>query len=225
MATPSAVPKLTPMPVIGERTSISAPRIMETTPPTPSTPCVGNLASSTNNPSASTISRSPVKFTGSRCIAKSASKMRDSANHARREHARMRELRVEPQHADNQQNEENVRLHDAREKLLAAGHFTTCTITGCESASCMVDAIEARDRAAIELRDSNCSGEEAINIDQLAVERFLLAERFRVGHRRRRQLHIASALAHVAAQVRVASLRIFLRERFVNLHRLPRQLP
>ena len=72
-ATPNATPSPTPPAVSGERTSITAPRMRAIAPPTPRMPCPANFASSTNKAIASRISSSPVKLTGSRCIAKSAS--------------------------------------------------------------------------------------------------------------------------------------------------------
>ena len=62
--TPSATPRLTPPPVSGERTSISAPNNIATTPPIPRTPWLVYFASRMNSNTASAISRTPVAFTG-----------------------------------------------------------------------------------------------------------------------------------------------------------------
>ena len=69
IVTPSAVARLTPIPVSGERTSISAPSTIATAPPTPKMPWLGNLASRMKSASARTTRTNPVKLTGSRCMA------------------------------------------------------------------------------------------------------------------------------------------------------------
>ena len=85
-------------------------------------------------------------------------------------------------------------------------------------------AIEARDGAAVELGEQ-ILGRRRDEINQLAVERFFFAERFRVGNRRGRQIRIASALADVAAQIRGGFVQDFLVQRVVDLHRLPATFP
>ena len=96
---------------------------MEITPPTPRTPCVGNFASSTNKAKAQAISSKPARFTGSRCIAKSASNSAMPPNTPGANSAGMRELGVEAQGADDQQNEKYVGLDDAGKKFFATGHI------------------------------------------------------------------------------------------------------
>src|ERR1017187_3074155 len=49
----------------GASTSSTAPKIMATVPPTPKTPCDGNFASATKNPSESTSKAAPTQLMGS----------------------------------------------------------------------------------------------------------------------------------------------------------------
>ena len=136
---PAPRPGSRPSPVSGERISISAPSTMDTTPPTPSTPCVGYFASRINSASASTISSKPVEVHRQHVHREQRQHQRDSADHARRKHSRMRELGVQAEHADNQQNEENVRLHDARRETSRARSCPSRPRPDLRSASCVVE--------------------------------------------------------------------------------------
>ncbi len=142
----------------------------------------------------------------------------DGAEHARREHAGMREFRVEPEDADNQKDEKDVWLHDAREEFFARGHFARDDDRMRES-ELRLGAVEARDGAAVELREQ-IFGRGGDEIDELAVERFFFAEGFGVGDGGGGEFGVASALADVAAQVGGGIVDDFFAQRVVNLHGL-----
>ena len=141
----------------------------------------------------------------------------DAANDARREQSRMCEFRVETQHAENQQNEKNVRLHNPRQKPLAQGQLKG-RAHGVAQFQFRLRAVKSFDRAPIELVEEFL-GRRNNQIDELAVERFFLGESFRIGHGCLGQRHVAPALAGKASQVSRGIIRDFSPQRFVNLHR------
>ena len=81
-------------------------------------------------------------------------------------------------------------------------------------------AVEASDGAAVEL-GKQIFGRIRDEINQLAIERFFFAERFRVGDRRGRKLGVSVPPGDVAAQVRSGFVQNFPVERVVDLNRLP----
>jgi hypothetical protein len=125
---------------------------------------------------------------------------RDPANYARREQTGMGKFGVQPQNADDQQNEKHIGLYQPGKKSLPRRHFKILN-TGLRQFECYPGAIKPGDGAAVELLQQR-SGRWRHHVDQLAVESFLLAEGLRVGHRGGRQVHVPSAAGNVATQVR-----------------------
>src|SRR5215467_6688615 len=101
----------------------------------------------------------------------------DAADHAGGNHSRMRKLRIEAQHANNEQYEENVRLHNAGEEFLARRELEGFAVRLAQN-ELRLAAVEPCNFAAVQLaqkvirRTSN-------EVDELAVERFFLSKRSR----------------------------------------------
>ena len=112
-----------------------------------------------------------------------------------------------------------------RERNFSRGVISCATTTGCDKRELRV--VEPSKRVIV--RPSSFAkqilGRRSDEIDQLAVERFLLAEGLRVGHRRRGQVDVASALAHIAAQIGGGFVHDFLVQRVVHLRPAVRRLP
>src|SRR4051794_713787 len=110
----------------------------------------------------------------------------------------MREFGVETEHANNQQDEENVGLDDARKKLLSRGELKRHTQRVRER-KLHLRAVKASDFASIKLAQQIILG-IGDEIDELALQRFLFCESFGFGDRGLRQRRIAAALFREAAQ-------------------------
>ncbi len=118
---PAATPRLTPAPVSGDRTSISAPSSIAAMPP-----LRARRASETSPPARKGQRQQNQQHArevdGHEVHGKQREHERDAPQDSRREQAGMGELRVQAQQAGDQQDEEDVGLDDAGEESLTRGH-------------------------------------------------------------------------------------------------------
>ena len=142
----------------------------------------------------------------------------DASDHAGRDHAGMRELDVEAEDADEQEDEERVRFDDAREEALARGHIVLGEL-GAGEREALGFAVEARDGPAIELEEQIAGG-CGDYVDEFAVERFGFGEGLGVGDGGFGELHIAAAFCGITAKKRGGVAHDFILERFVDVHDL-----
>src|SRR5580692_344997 len=110
----------------------------------------------------------------------------------------MCELGVEPQHADDQQYKENVRLYDAREKTLSRRKVerNRRSVLQCQRRFCSVKPCYP---AAIQLTEK-IFGRGRDQIDEPAIQCLVLRKRLCVRHGGFRERWIAAALLGVAPQ-------------------------
>src|ERR1017187_3553380 len=99
--------------------SMTAPNTMDTAPPAASTPCEVNLASSANSVKANSSSAAPSQLMGRMDMAESPSNTRMAPTTPGAVSPRRRELYINAQCADHQQDQRDVRIGDGGDDLLA----------------------------------------------------------------------------------------------------------
>jgi hypothetical protein len=122
----------------------------------------------------------------------------DSTHHARGDHSGMRELRVEAEHADDQQKEKHVGRDDARKEFLAGGELELHA-NRVGKRQLHFSSVKTRDFAAVQVT------EEIVfrihdKIDHFPVEGLFLGEGLGVGDGGFRERGIATALFGEAAE-------------------------
>ena len=103
----------------------------------------------------------------------------DSADHAWRDDSRMRELRVQAEHAENQQHKENIRLDNARQKFLPRREFKGRAHRVFQRQG-HFGAVKSCDGPAVQLV-YQVLGRIRDQVDHLAVQRFRFCEGFALG--------------------------------------------
>ena len=81
-------------------------------------------------------------------------------------------------------------------------------------------AVETRERPAVQL-SQQIFFRGGDDINEFAVQRFFVTERFRIGDRGHGQVDVAPAFASIAAQIGQRVVDDFLTQGIVNLHHLP----
>src|SRR5215469_12599203 len=103
----------------------------------------------------------------------------------------MSEFHIETKDTDEKQDEKRVGLDDAVEKLLAAAHLMNFD-DRIRKLERLLRTVETRDCAAVQLSEQG-AGVRSDEINEMAVQRFLFAEGFRIGDRGNGERHITAA--------------------------------
>src|SRR6202041_683839 len=140
----------------------------------------------------------------------------DTADDSRSKRAGMGEFHVESEDAQNQQNEKRIGLNDAGEKFFTAGHFLLGNDRMRERNFCSA-AVEPGDGGPVQLREQIFLG-GGHDINELAIQSFLVAKRLGIGDGSGGEFDVAAALAGIAAQIGQRVVDNFLAEGVVNLN-------
>ena len=141
---------------------------------------------------------------------------RDRTDDAGRDQAGMRELGIDTDEPDQQQDEEHIRLNDAGEEALACRHLEVDDLWMREHETAR-PSIEARDHPAIEPNEQILSRVRD-EVAELAIERFFFGESLRGGNRGFCQRDIPAAPGRVAAQVGRGVVDDLVLHRLVDRH-------
>ncbi len=140
----------------------------------------------------------------------------NSPNDSRSDHSRVRKLRVESQDTENQQHEENIRLHNPRKKSLPRRKFEG-RARGILQRELCLGTVESRNCTAVQL-PHEIIGRTHDQIDHFPVQCFLFGEgaAFRDGLLRQRR--VASASLRETPQKRCGIGVDLLSKGIINLH-------
>src|SRR5262249_43704353 len=119
---------------------------------------------------------------------------------------------------NNEQYEENVRLHNAGEEFLARRELESFAVRLAQN-ELRLAAVESCNFAAVQLAQK-VIGRTSNEVDEIAVERFFLGKRSRLGNRGLRQLWVAAAFPRIAAKECHGIVVDLLSQRFVDLRNI-----